>query len=130
MDYNKYTNRFEYPSIKVLHDYATKITAEILDITATGREIKEMIDKIPERVKIHEEELKNKYKKEENRLHMLFKKDALEEAELSFLPKEIQERIFLRAWDDGHSCGYSGVFNQLLKYSEIFEGYAMIKVHK
>lgn len=128
MDYDKYINKFEYPSIEVLHNYATKITAEILDITATGREIKEMIDKIPERVKIREKELKDKYKKEETRLHMLFKKDALEETGFNYLPEEIQERIFLKAWDAGHFYGYPGVFNQLLKYSEIFEGYTMIKM--
>lgn len=129
MDYSKYVNKLQYPSKEDLKKYEEELSFDILNTTTTGKELKRMFDEIPERVKQHKKSLNDKYQKENARLYMLFRSDALKEAGLSYLPEDFQGRIFGKAWEDGHSCGYSEVFNYLLGYADLFDGYDVVKIN-
>lgn len=59
------------------------------------------------------------YTAEEQRLMGQFYTDAIEEAGLSNHPKSAV--IYSKAWEDGHSGGYSEVFNKLLDLAEFVE---------
>lgn len=128
MDYSKYENKVEYPTSEIIKSYKDELVDEIMGKTAIGKEIQEMLLKVDEEVKNYKLKLEKKYAKEQYNIYMQFREDALEEAGLSHLPEEIQGRIFAKAWGKGHSFGNSEVFNYLLEYSELFEGYTMTKI--
>lgn len=43
-----------------------------------------------------------------------------EEASFSMVPKESQDKVWNKAWEDGHSSGYSEVYHQLCQLVELF----------
>jgi hypothetical protein len=63
------------------------------------------------------EENKDAYRKEENRLNELFKTMALEEVGLTGHPNA--EKIYAKAWEDGHADGLNNVFCHLRELAEI-----------
>ena len=60
---------------------------------------------------------KKVWQKEEQRLYDLFRVDALEEARLTEHPRA--DKAFDFAWSEGHSSGFSKVFNYLLRIAEV-----------
>ena len=58
------------------------------------------------------------YNKEQSRLDELFKQDSLRESGLSDHPKK--DKIYSRAWEDGHADGYYAVFYRLQDLAELF----------
>ena len=59
------------------------------------------------------------YHNDQNRLVELFKKDALKEVGLANHPKS--DKIYAKAWENGHSAGYNEVLNHLKDLAELFE---------
>jgi hypothetical protein len=51
------------------------------------------------------------YDVDQNRLHEEFTKDALASVKLSDHPNA--QKIFDKAWEDGHSSGYKSVYSEL-----------------
>lgn len=62
---------------------------------------------------------KNKeYQKEDYRIYNLFKEDALKEVGLLNHPKA--DKIYNKAWNDGHAYGYGEVLTHLENLAELF----------
>lgn len=61
--------------------------------------------------------LKTEYQEDEARLAEEFKKDALEEVGLTGHPKA--DLVYSKAWEAGHSSGFSSVFYHLEDLSEL-----------
>lgn len=57
------------------------------------------------------------YRKGNREAEQLFKEAALEEVGLSDHPKA--DKVFEKAWRDGHSSGYAEVFGELQELSEL-----------
>ena len=59
------------------------------------------------------------YMKERDRLAALFKSEALKSVGLENHPKK--DIIYSKAWEDGHSRGYSEVYGKLVELAEFIE---------
>lgn len=57
-----------------------------------------------------------KYKDKEREMYELFKRDAL--VDVGYLDSPIADVLFNKAWEYGHSFGYSEVYNHLLDLSD------------
>lgn len=64
-------------------------------------------------------EMYNAYREEEARVDALFKYEALQEMGLLKHPKK--DKIYAKAWADGHSSGYSEVLGCLRDLAELFD---------
>lgn len=128
MDFDKYENKYPYFSYEAERQYKEKLIEEINNTVASGKEIQEMLANVPNKVKELRKKEEAKYANEGNRLYLLFREDALEEAGLTYLPEDFQGRLFDKAWEDGHSYGYSEVFNYLLGLADLMDGYNVTKI--
>ena len=111
MDYEKYKNTLPYPdrmkkpSLKNTHptiEEATEYAAELGTFTYKEETFRE---------------LRDAYRVEDNRLFELFKADALEEAGLA--GHKNADKLFAKAWEDGHASGHYAVFNHLCDLAEL-----------
>lgn len=120
MDYEKYKNKLEYPSspkkpyLVRLSNYPS--STEVKEYTVKTEEYSQAL-KVYETAMVEFRKLRNAYGEESARLDEEFKKDALEEAGITGNPKA--DKAYSLAWDRGHSCGYSEVFNELLDLAEL-----------
>lgn len=64
-------------------------------------------------------EKKQKYNEEMDKIHKLFKQEALEEAGLDEHPKK--DILFDFAWEKGHSSGYGDVYCELCDVAELIK---------
>lgn len=65
------------------------------------------------------EEARKAYMKAEADAHSKFKADLF--ADLGIEDHPLREKLFSKAWDDGHSSGYQEVYNCALGLVELFE---------
>lgn len=110
MYFPNYKNKLEYPKMP---------SRPLLSRKPTVKEAEEFVEKLRvyTQQEIEYKAKKEKYVKEEGRLHNLFKADCLKEVGLENHPKK--DKIFSYAWQKGHSSGYSEVFYYLSEVSEI-----------
>lgn len=59
------------------------------------------------------------YRKEQERLDNMFKQMALADVGLAEHPKA--DKIYWKAWEDGHANGYHEVYNYLLSYADLLK---------
>jgi hypothetical protein len=113
MNYEDYENKLPFP------------TKPIKPSLAYANCTPEMARKYADKLEVWEKEVDNfkcqmdAYQAEEQRLMAQFYTDAIEEVGLSKHPKS--NVIYSKAWEDGHSGGYSEVFNKLLDLAEFVE---------
>ena len=105
-----YKNKVEYPSKPVkprLGKNATSVEAKVYAeaLESWEKNMEDWRDKIKE------------YRKIDNQLYMLFKRDALDDTGLTNHPKA--EKAWEMAWDRGHSSGYYEVYQQLCELSDL-----------
>lgn len=112
MNYEKYQNKISYPEKPKKPFIDSKIaTPRMYREHAAALEFYEI-----EKEKYDEK--RKAYDEEDYRLEQEFKKNALEEVGLTNHPKA--DKIYAYAWQEGHSSGFSEVFNTLLELSELF----------
>ena len=113
MNYEDYKNTVPFPKKPIKPNLAYE------DCTSTTAR------KYADKLEVWEKEMENyklqmdAYTAEEQRLMGQFYADALEESGLEKHPKS--NIIYSKAWEDGHSGGYSEVFNKLLDLAEFVE---------
>lgn len=129
MDYSKYENTLPCLSIKDELKYKQKLLNEINNMTASGGCIQSMIADVPNKVKKWRVKQQAAYTRENIRLYLLFKEDALEETGLNRFPEAFQNKLFLNAWEHGHDFGYSEVMNHLVELSEMMDGFDVTEKH-
>jgi len=61
--------------------------------------------------------MRKEYLEEEGRLYDEFRKDAIEYVGLTGHPKA--DKIYDKAWEDGHSCGYEEVLIHLEELADL-----------
>lgn len=112
MNYEKYKNKMEYPKglPKPFLSPAKKFCEEAVAIYA--KELKEFNASLPAWIEAHE-----KYRMENHRLEQLFQKDAIDEVGLTNHPKA--QKIFDKAWADGHSGGLENVMYHLEELADL-----------
>ena len=110
MNFDIYENKLPYP---------TKPHKPVLKNDATPNEIRLFADRIEQYDKDMDEYSKkhSEYQKEENRLYLLFKKNALENTGLD--KHEKADKIFGFAWERSHSGGFSWVYNHLCDLADV-----------
>lgn len=59
------------------------------------------------------------YKEKGDRLHQLFKSDLFEDLGIADNPK--REMLFTKAWEHGHSSGYSEVYHYALEIVDLIK---------
>lgn len=112
MDYSKYQNQVPY---------RTKPTKPSLPKNPTAQEARQYANDIEAYATFMEEveASRNEYRKEEANILGQFQADALEEVGLANHPKK--DIIFSKAWQNGHSGGFSEVFGQLQDLASFVE---------
>ena len=120
-DFAYYNNvKTPYPRRK---DIVREIIAKLDDVPLTKAERLEKEEEAAKEGELVFKEKLTEYNKEGNNLKEEFWKDCREELGYdSYLTKKGCEILEAKAWSDGHSCGYSDVYNCLCDLSE-FVGY-------
>lgn len=67
------------------------------------------------------QELFKAYREKQNEIHALLSDYIKELSGLNTIPEQYQEKVYALAWQEGHSIGYSEVYNYLLQLVNIFE---------
>lgn len=113
MNYKDYENTLPFPQKPIKPNLSYN--------NCTPQMAREYADKLEiwERECVLHKLLMDDYREEEIRLTKQFYDDAIKEAGLSNHPKK--DIIYSKAWEDGHSGGYSEVFNKLLDLAEFVE---------
>ena len=108
---NKYkVTEMEYPTKQDIVDEVNKLIQQVsqdLPHREYATIIKELNDSIPQRLK----EARQKYAELEGQKRELFRNDMEEEFELSRFPLTIISLIHAKAYENGHSSGYSEIRN-------------------
>lgn len=102
----------ERPQGLKLHYNTWKQTGSADDFNAAQKELQDYELAIAEW-----QQLRDEWDDEEYRAFMRFKTAALEDAGLANHPKA--ERLWMKAWEDGHACGHTEVYNHLLDLADI-----------
>jgi hypothetical protein len=128
MDFSKYKNTLPYPSrdeYKTTYWYSRGVL--VWEQKPGQKPVKlqtlgpEMQDCIVERT-YDDDALKASraaYNKETAELYALFKNDLFADLGIQDNPK--REKLFTKAWEDGHSAGYSEVYNCALGLVDLIE---------
>lgn len=123
MDYSKYKNYKKYPSLFEEKAYRMTLEGQVYKLTATGEEIKKMLDDIPNKVKEWKRSMLKAYNQERNDNIIRFKEDAMKELGLDEYPKVLQDRIFDKCLNDCNFLGYYEMFQYLTSMAELIEGF-------
>ena len=76
-----------------------------------------MVEAIKDERKVAKRRVRDAYHDEKNREYIRFKLDALAELGLDGHPKA--DKLFERAWEEGHSFGYSEVWIHLVELADL-----------
>jgi hypothetical protein len=112
MDFEKYKNKLNYPSMPFRPLLSKKLTskqAKVYGEELAKYEIKQ------EKFKL----LRNEYIAEDRRLKELFEADALEYVGLTGHPKA--NKAFLLAWERGYSGGYNDIIIHLEELAKLLK---------
>jgi hypothetical protein len=125
MDFDKYENKLEYgiPSDSPKRKLCEHRTASPFDYKKDKSEYCSVCgvkigDKRRE-ILAEDKELKEAYEKESSKLYNLFAEDLFEEFGVTNNPKK--DKCFARAWEHGHSSGYSEVYNYFSDFVELIK---------
>lgn len=120
MDFSKYKNNAFYPSkddYKKVYLYSKGkliATKNYNDLTHEDKNYTQEVE--------FDEEGFNKQRKfyddEDEKIYQAFKEDSLKDVGLFNHPKA--DQIYAYAWEKGHSCGFSKVYNELYAMSYLF----------
>jgi hypothetical protein len=116
MDFTKYENKLEYPKGHSKPYLEREDQYNEVKVAEYAKELKKYKDETPAY-----NEARAKYSNETCRLEEIFRSDALKEVGLE--GHECADRAYSYAWEQGHSCGYSEVFNYLLDIAEVILGW-------
>lgn len=122
MDYSKYENHKKYPSLHEEKAYIMTLEGKVYKTTATGEEIKKMLNDIPKQVSKWKKDMKSAYNQEQERIYLKFKEDAIEELGLDKYPQVLQDKIFANILRDHSGLGYYEMFQYLTSIAELLEG--------
>jgi hypothetical protein len=122
-DFNYYnTTNTEYLTYQQKEDYRQKLIDEINSEKLTADERIAKLDKVKKQVDNHERTYNKDARAEESRKKREFWEDAREELEYTeWLTEDAIMVLENKAWEDGHSSGYSEVFYQLQELVEFSE---------
>lgn len=116
MDYDKYKNTAPYTTTI---DWEDKMRTQIDTFVGTKVQIAEFEKKVLDTIKEERSKIRKSYHEEQARLIELFYQDAFKE--LGINPNHPKIEVLKKiAWDKGHSCGFSEIFNELSELSELF----------
>lgn len=108
MNFNKYVNKVKYPYPQDVE----KNLVDALDKNLPHNEYTRLMQEIPVKVKTIVEQNIEEYYKEAARLKTLFHQDVEQELGFSDLPQIVKDKIHEKAYEWGHSYGYSEIFNE------------------
>lgn len=116
-----------YQSIKLKESFLifpTLPSKPYLVSSHTLEEVKEyskLLEEFDRKKKTFDKE-KNEYKQSQSEIHNLIEEMIKEHSGFNLIvPEMYRKKVWLLAWEDGHSGGYSEVANQLSRLIEIFE---------
>ena len=112
MDVSKYQNKMTYP-------VRPKKPLLSRDHTSEDAELYASYLKNWEKEMVEWDEKLQAYNKETNRLMAEFKHDALDDVGLLNHPKA--DKIYAKAWEDGHASGLYSVYQELCELAELFD---------
>lgn len=124
MDFTKYVNNLKYPRP---HDFSTTYWYRAGQVVCTqkpGESLASGFDtsKCVKEVCCDEEGLKAAraaYNAETQRIHAQFKQDLF--ADLGIENHPLRNKLFSKAWDDGHANGFAEVYNCALNLVDLIE---------
>ena len=102
MDFEKYKISFELKK-----PVKPKLPDNMLDIQAL-QEYTKAVETYNKEIELYKDKEKEYYKKRKEALEE-FKNDLAFEYCVDNLPKEIQDKIFSKAYEDGHASGYHDI---------------------
>jgi len=111
MDTSIYENKMEYPARPKKPYLPREHTSEDAELYAFElKNWEKDIEEYRERIKV--------FNAETRRLEDQFKHDALDDVGLLNHPKA--DKIYSKAWEDGHSSGLYSVYQELCDLAELF----------
>jgi len=111
MDTSIYENKMEYPARPKKPILSREHTSEDAELYAASLKTWE------KDMETYQESMKE-YRAETHRLMDKFRHDALDDVGLLNHPKA--DKIYSKAWEDGHSSGLYSVYQELCDLAELF----------
>lgn len=93
------------------YEHGTPYSSDVSAASAVSEIVKAWLESKSEYVKYEKElrEYKERLSKHQAELHEQFKKELFDELGIADNPK--REKLFSKAWEQGHGCGYAEVYN-------------------